>query len=421
MILLILIVSTILSFTSAHCYDTLHFYRATPLFQKPRFERSWLTSFDVTFRGGVGTSGLNKDRDKVPLCDIFGTHNMKDLGAGVPRPDNDVNNPLDMILTDLEMLPGRDNFATLSIDGDFALFELYIHLVHNFCYGFFIEGHIPIRSIRVSKQPFTDLTPDDEIEPNKNSQTWQRFLQDFNAILKRYDLSRDKFDETGAGDTTVLFGWTHNYQETETLDFVDITLAAGFIAPTGKKQNIDNIFALPFGYDKHWGIPIQARLAIGLYDWLTFGTYASGIFFTNNSTKKRIKTAQNQSGIIKLAKASVTIDKGSLFHAGGYIEADHCVRGLSFLIGYSFASGQNETYCPREPDKFNPTIINSDEMLQGWSMHTIHLFAGYDFANERSWCAPRIGLYYDHIVRGKRVFKTNMIGANIGIEALWKF
>ena len=132
---------------ATYAYDTLHFYRATPFFQKPRFERNWLSSLDINIRAGINGTAFDKEQHKVPLFDIYGTHNMKDLGAGVPRPNDEVNNPLDIILTDLEMLAGRDNFATFSIDGEIRVIEAYFHFIHNFYCGFFGEIHLPVRSI----------------------------------------------------------------------------------------------------------------------------------------------------------------------------------------------------------------------------------------------------------------------------------
>lgn len=398
-------------------YDNPHFYRASNLFPEPRLERNWLTSFELYVSGGSTRKGRNFDHDTVPALDIFGTHNMHELGVNVPN--KDLNNPLDLILNQLALLPARENFATFSIAGRFNIIEGNISFTQNINRGFFIQFHLPVRKLQIKNITFNDLSPTDTICPNINTPEWQRFLQFFDTILERHTLNKDPFKKTGVGDLTSWLGWTHNYQETELLDYIDINLMAGFLAPTGKKRDENSIFALPLGYNGHWAIPIIGGLSIGVYEWLTFGGYINAIFFANKTHIMRLKTGPRQSGLIKLAKGKIITDKGSVWHAGFYAKADHFVRGLSCTFGYSFAAKNRDTLTPDQPNLFDPAIINSDEMLKGWKMHTVHFFVEYDFTQEDSKMGHRFGIFYNRQIGGKRIFQTNPAGGSFGFEILW--
>ncbi len=134
-----------------------------------------------------------------------------------------------------------------------------------------------------------------------------------------------------------------------------------------------------------------------------------------------MKTAQHQSGLIKLAKGEAKVDKGSIWTAGVFLKADHIVRGFSFLFGYTFVNKNKDQLCPCKTDKFCPPIVNSDEMLEGFKMHTVHLWFEYDFTKEDAHIGPRVALFYNHQVGGKRIFKTNMVGGSFGLDIAWDF
>jgi len=403
--------------STIYTFDNVHFYRASYLFSEPRLQRKLLTSFDITISGGSTDKSRNPNHDIVPLLDIFGLHSMHELGVNVPN--KNLTDPRDITLTQLALTPARNNFATFSINGTFSIFEANFSYIQNTYQGIFVQAYLPVRKLQIKNIVFNDLSPTNIIFSNKNTPIWQAFLRQFDSILQKYELSREAIDRTGVGDLTLFVGWTHNYQETKIIDFIDASLRLGLLFPTGKTRDEDKVFSLPLGYNGHWGIPFVTDLSFGLYDWLTFGAHLQTMFFADRTRNIRMKTGPQQSGLIKLAKGLVEIDKGTIWNAGGYIKADHFVYGLSITLGYSFASQNRDQLCPCKPDIFNPSIVNTDEMLKGWKMHTINLFIEYDFTKENSKLGPRIGLLYNAQVGGKRTFKTNIFGGNFGLDIAW--
>lgn len=416
--------------TPLHAIDNAHFYRATNLFLESRIERDYLTTFDITIGDGHTRKGRNQFGNTVPLLDTFGLYNMHDLGVGVPG--KDINNPNDLILIQLARTPGRGlpntcigcpitpQFAFFSVSGEFNILEANLFYLQNFECGFFTEVHLPVRRIKIDHICFKDISPTDEICPNEMTPIWQAFKTQFDAILRNYDLCAGPVRETGVGDLSILAGWTRNNQETCVLDFIDTTFQFGILAPTGKQRNENQVFSIPLGYNGHVAFPFSIDFALGLYEWLTLGLHFDAMVFLSKTKEIRLKTAPDQSGLIKLAKGRAKIDRGTLWTAGLYAKADHVCRGFSWIVGYSFAKQDKDTITPCCPC-FDICIANSDETLRGFTMHTVHLWAEYDFTQDDACAGARVAFFYNAQVGGKRIFETNMIGGALGLDFTWGF
>jgi len=399
--------------------DNPHFYRATNMFLEPRLEHDYLTTFAATLGGGSTPQGRSAHNTIVPLFDIYGIQSVQELNANTIF--QDPNNPFDQLLTQLRLLPTRPGFAMLSIGGHFNILESNLSLAQNISKGLFFFFHLPVRQLKIKDITFTDLSPDDTIFPNKNTPQWQEVFQELCPLLSHYGISISPTTSTGVGDLSSWLGWTHNYQETNILDFIDFTFMAGFLAPTGKQRNEDKLFSLPTGYNGHWGFPLCGAASVGFYEWVTIGGYLNTLFFLNKDRTMRIKTDTAQSGIIKLACARVSDHRGPLINTGFYFKADHVGHGVSVTAAYSFASQQKSHLHLRlhNSSELDCSVINSDQMLAGWNMHTLNFLAEYDFAREDSTVGNRIGLFYNLQVAGSRVFNTNVVGGTYGIDISW--
>jgi len=413
---LLLLLLLLLRHNVISAFDNAHFYRAAFFNGEPRFEKKCLTSFDFWFSGGSTCQGIRCDRQKTCLLDLYGTHNMRLLGKNVPG--KDLSKETDIILEMLTSIPSRNNFGQLSFRGNFSISELNFLYTQNITRGFFAQAHIPYRKLRISCIQFCDLSPTDDKCPNINNQYWKAFLNLFDDILQAYHLNIKDFCGRGLGDFTFLVGWTKNYENTTEIDFIDATVKTGILAPTGNKKNENKVFSLPLGYDGHIGFPISFDSALGLYDWLTIGAHIDFIYFLNKSKNIRVKTDKDQSGLIKLTKECVCVEKGAVWNAGIYTKADHVIGGFSLILGYTFSAKQRDHLSIYQNCNscIDCAIINSDETLKQWHMHTVHFIAEYDFSQENRKFGPRIGFFYNRCAGGRRVLKTSTGGATLGFE-----
>lgn len=399
--------------------DNAHFYRAPFFFGEPRFEKKGLSSFDFAIAGGSTDKARNSDGQTTCLLNIYGLHNMHKLGSNVPYKDK--NNPADLTLILLSRITGRNNFGQLLFKGKFSTVEAPLMFTQNFKCGFFVQFYVPIRKLGLCNICSEDQSPTDDVCPNRNTFEWQAFLNFFDTILQNYYLTIKNYKKTDAGDTTLLAGWTCNYEETEVLDFLDLTIKGGLLVPTGREKNENEPFDIPSGYNGHVGFPLRVDGALGSYDWLTIGGHLGMLLFGAKTKDIRMKTDTRQNGFIKLAHGRARIDKGTIWEAGAYVKADHAARGLSLVIGYTFMNKYDDKITPCNTTIFDTATVNSDELFKGWNMHTVHFIAEYDFTKENKCLGPRVGIFYNLQVGGKRVFKTSMAGGMFGLDIAYSF
>ena len=155
-----------------------------------------------------------------------------------------------------------------------------------------------------------------------------------------------------------------------------------------------------------------------MYEWITIGAALNSLFFFKNNTIMHVKTSPKQSNLINLTQAEVSVKKGPVWDAGLFLKADHFMYGLSFTAAYSCAGEQKTVLTPITP-MFDTNVINSNQTLHNWYMHTLHFVAEYDFAKHDSRVGPRIGFFYNYQLGGIRVFKTNISGGSFGIDIGW--
>ena len=403
--------------------DNPHFWRATnflPEFYEPRFAKDWLTSFDFALGFGSSHKGRNAHGQEVPLLDIYGISNMQALGINVPG--KDLSKPGDVVMTQLALLPANDGFAHFSYGGKFKIIEANLSFSQNISCGFFVQAHLPIRRLEITDIKQIDLSPIScDNGPNINTPAWQSFLALFPTILQQYGLSINPIKHTGIGDLSILGGWTNNYEETQEIDYFDTTIRIGVLFPTGRKKKVDEAFDIANGYDGHFAVPVSLDFAVGWYDWFTLGAHFGAMPFFKKKQELRLKTDCMQSGFIKLAKGKADLRPGTIWEANAYALADHVVCGLSILLGYSFANKNNDHVLPFDLNIFDTTLVNTDDEFMGWRMHTINILADWDFATYDHPWYPHVGGFYNIVVGGKRIFNTNMIGFEFGLNIACDF
>ena len=415
---LVLLVST-----SASCMDNFHFYRP-PFFGitygEPRLIEPLLTSLDFAFGGG----STRKSRgccchDSTRLLNLRGPFNMHLLGSNVPGKDR--SSQEDIALIELARTVGRDTFGYIEYCGKFKIFETQILFTQNFRHGLFMQIGLPVRHMALSDVCFTDLTPQTCPCPDIDTRTWQTFLALYDQILERYNLCAGGFKKTNVGDLSWLIGWGCNYQNMRVLDYVDLDFKLGMVFPTGKKQDINSAFDIPSGYNGHLGFGGSFDLAIGVYNWLTFGGYGGAIAFTDKTKEIRMKTDIRQNGSIKLATGCATVEKGTIWYTGAFGKLDHIASGFSLLAGYTYCAQQKDMLSPANTHYFDPTAANCDSTLEGWDMHTLQLLADYDCAREGHRFSPRVGVFANITMGGEHIFRTNMTGGTFGFDISYEF
>lgn len=167
------------------------------------------------------------------------------------------------------------------------------------------------------------------------------------------------------GPIALSCGITQNINSCESLDFIDWSVESGIILPCSKE----------FG-NHGAGFPAKGTICLGIFDWLTIGLEGDLIFFGSpgSSLQKNI---------------------------GGYLKADHFIRGFSALLGYSHST-QSFTY------------RIWDYPLKSWNMDTLHLAFSFDAATECLPALPEIEFFYERVLSGEHITKRSLVGFRIG-------
>lgn len=400
--------------------DNFHFYRAPFFFGEPRLLEPKLVSFDCIIGAGSACKSYAQScQDKSSLLNLYGPQNMLKLGSNIPCKNYKRIEDVELIM--LDRMTGSNCFGYFQYGGKFSLTEVHLMATINGKHGLFAQIDLPVRFMTLNNLCYKDLSIQDCACPNAQSIIWKTFLKIQNQIYNRYDLCVGGFTKRGLGDMSVQLGWGYNYQETRVLDFIDITGKVGMLLPTGKKRNIDSAFDLPLGYDGHWGFGGSGDFAIGIYDWFTLGGHIGAIAFLDHTQVIRMKTDVHQNGFITLAKGCAHVEMGPIWHAGIFTKADHIAGGLSLLAGYSYIQKYRDMVQPQKTSFFSPMAANSDSLLCGWNMQTVHLMIDYDGAQQGKQISPRIGLFANIIVKGEHIFITNMYGGSLGIDISYQF
>ncbi len=427
------------------------FYRTSPYPFKltdVRFERSWLSTVNVSVMGGSTKKGYqsstaigngsaaanaaaiaaDSDHDldgnghnKTNVLNIYGWQNFQFLGANI------ANNPGTVLynatLANLDQLPTNGNFGYVQTNGKFNYIEGDIYLAQNLTKGFFLDMNIPIVKLDVDDVAFVDQSPGTGM-PNINNADWQFLMVPANltATLAQYGLTAADYSKSGVGDIVINGGWTMNKEDVcDSIDFLDVTLKVGVNIPSGFKQDTAQAYSIAAGYNKHVGIPVSFDAAIGFYEWVTLGAHVGGTFFVNKTQTLRMQTSAAQNGWIKLGLGDAKSDMGNIFEAGAFLRADHVIKGFSLGFGYLFGRQSKTTLTPVDLVKFPSVVVNADSMLGGWHSHAISVEADYDFAKEGRRFNPNIGIFYSQPVAGKRVFRTMTGGGYVGVNVAWDF
>lgn len=251
------------------------------------------------------------------------------------------------------------------IKGAFEIFQLDINLYQNIYKGFFCHFHLPFSQINLT---------------HINS-----------------------YKTHGLSDSTLFLGWAINYENTEYIDYIDFNIKTGVLFPTGEKTKRKPL-SIPLGYNGHWGVPLSINASLGMYNWLTLGTYLDAVFLTKN---KELLHNSEQTFICKK-----NVCPGNVYRAGAYFKADRCVNGASFIIGVDHEHHTKSDISRR--------LLLHNPHLREWNRTQIHLLFEYDFASEEQ-NMPRIGICYNKNLKGKNILATNIFDGYIGFDLNWLY
>ena len=411
----------ILFFISQNTWSYCHefFYKNTSPSHEPRFDRDFLHSIDVSFYAGGTHESKNKNRETVSILNMYGIQDLyyTFLNYNESPTCPDFTDAQRAIIDNFLTLAAQDStkkIGKMSYEGRFRYCATDITIIQNLINGFFLECIIPFS--RVSIRDITSTH-----QSSTNNADWETFYNQLNTLLAFYNTSLNTYHHSLLGDITVLGGWTKNTETSELFDFFDTSVRLGVVIPTSKQKDTTSAFAIAPGYNGHVGIPIIATTAWGLYDWLTIGGHVKGVRFLKNNTFNRVHTHNEEAGYLTLQRTSNRESLGSIWNIGTFLKADHILRGLSLQCNYNYTVQEKTKLEPFDTSLFSSTLINTDEMLQKWSMHELQYSLEYDFAQDGQQFNPHLKLFYSQTIKGSRCYLNKSGGFSAGLYIIVNF
>jgi hypothetical protein len=418
-----LFVALLLTPMAAFGLNTKFNHRAGNSIHETRYERNCLSTLKLEVMGGRATQAYDSNKNTVNLLDLYGLNKVGALGQGeIGNPGSSLYN---FDLANLITLGGAAVPGGLGLKyaGKLTHFEANLYWAQNFCDGWFVEFNLPVKKIEVKDVVATDGTTTAGLASLAAGGTvvWERVKANLTETLTAYNLSDAATSKSGIGDIWLGAGWTYNNDEIENLDFLDTTIRFGLSVPSSSKRDENKAFEIALGHDNHTALGASFDLALGFYDWVTFGAHVGGLFFFKKTQELRMHTATGQNGFFKLQKGNAERDMGNMWDAGAFLKADHIFKGVSLAFGYNYVDKGDDTLTPENLTRFSSAAANEDPMLEGWSSHNITVALEYDMAEEGRKFNPNFSVFYSRPLKGKYIYKTDVGGGSVGVNVTWDY
>jgi hypothetical protein len=288
--------------------------------------------------------------------------------------------------------------------------------------GFFrdtwsISAYLPLYSMALKNVCWVDQTKNVSDEDERVHE----FLTDdfFNNVKELgCGLELCDWERTGIGDLTILLEWFRDFpQAKEMLKNVRVNWRAGLSLPTGLRQDVDKLFALPFGNDGAFALPFGVGLDFDFVFHMRAGFDVQLTHIFGNTRHRRIKTSECQTDLLLLEKMEVYKDFGLTQQFNLYAQI-YRVKGCSFLVGYQFLKHGKDAIALCPGADFSAVVANSAEYLQEWTLHQIIVRADYELGSlfQEPSVYPRFSFFAQMPFNGKRVAATTNVGLTIALD-----
>ncbi|MBM3894765.1 hypothetical protein FJ366_04185 [Candidatus Dependentiae bacterium] len=271
---------------------------------------------------------------------------------------------------------------------------------------FSIAAYLPIKSCSVDDVDWKDLSNPYVLGGEERINGFTSRLKEFAMKVGKLDLHR--WSKVGQGDLTIMLDWNHGFKQE--LDFIKrIRLEAGFgvVIPTARSvdSDVNHVFAIPFGTDTSWGIPVKGCLEMGVHDRVSVGVGVDMLWLSDITKTRRLKTDPAQTDCLLLSKGRVRMQHARTWRFSLFSSIDLPVDGLSVSALYHFSKTGDHTLIPEDND-FNNSVVNSSESIKESSTHDIVFKGSFASENKGGFTAPSFSGFVKVPVGGMRSIKA---------------
>lgn len=382
-----------LSTNQIFCTLSVSQYAPDSFFQKPYFNEKLFANISTIFSGGNASQAFNNQSYKVPFLQQFGNEDF-------------LNKFIDPSLSRHDI----SSMGNGQLTGDFEYRQLIVSCYKNIFHDVFIEAATVVQDLTVNSIS-ADFAPAEM--PLTDEQI--NYLNQLQAILPA------SINRSGMFTTACYIGYNKTFYHFTHLDFVDFLFKVGIASPESMYENNSSILQFPFNENLNFGYPIIGAISIGLLDWMTLGCNGTVEPFQPATKNIRINNTSSENQLLIPETTMAIINRGPLFSASAYLEADHIISGVSGTVGYAYTKNLAYHIQPLNQEKFPMTQANESTLFDAWSLGSFYFEFDVDFATESQPSAPIIAVFCAIPVAGELCPKTNLLGGSCNFQISYIF
>lgn len=416
---------------------------------------NWVSTLNVRYSSADAREGFDKNSERASALDILGHTDVVRLGFGLRDLVNTKittfgNWKLGYVPEDLPLPapvppPGILDIRAenpVKLTGRVAGQEVALSLVQNLFSGFFLQAHLPFRSLTVDKISYEIIGPQNF--PAGGSV--KNFMDNELPVIMREQGMESLFSsykKQGLSEAVLGLGWQgFNDKGFGVINDATGRVFVGAIIPGAGKKDQAYATGLPLGYDGFFGVHTRIELEVGLHKYFGLGAASSvSIFFTETRNERVMSDyGKKQQGLLAFEVARVGVDQGPVWDAAAYAKMHKVFYGLNVTIGYSFSRQEDTRFAVKDdtylaaiaarysqqiPPRFlnQNDIANNDQRLRAWERQALYFIIGYDFGLHPTPppIAPAIFFEYGYPLDGRRIVSSKYLGGSASLQLKFGF
>ncbi|RTL04306.1 hypothetical protein EKK58_10885 [Candidatus Dependentiae bacterium] len=305
------------------------------------------------------------------------------------------------------------------INGNYQLtygmvYGAHIPISHGWSIICFIpQYHAKIDHITIQDFTLTQTAQDQRVKELLTNQ--------LSSVLKTYGngLTIDSWSKTGIGDFSFYLAWDQHFpQQKPLLQNVLLNVRSGIHIPTAQSISKEYLLSHSFGNEGAWALPFGGQLKLDLGDYLSIGLDVELTYIVNQTVKRRVKTATEQTELFLLYKTKTHVDFGMNQHCSLFAQVHSKKYGLKTTLAYQYFKHGDDTLsgCSLTTDN---QIINTARSLHDSTAHHIISNTELDIAQtcDAHWnFEPKVHFFAKIPFNGKNILLNTFIGGGVSIN-----
>lgn len=293
---------------------------------------------------------------------------------------------------------------------------LRIHMPHDLVLGVYA----PFYNIKLHDITWTNLTRDVTFGDYLVRDLITNNLEKNVAELGYGLLCEQPWHRTGFGDLVVLLHWIKDFpQPKPVLNNVLLNIRLGGSFPTGKYATLQDVMAIPFGYDGAFGLAFGGNVELTWKKYFIGAIDADFRYFFPSTHTRRIQTDPTQNDLLMLATSCSRFDQGFVERINLYGGIRGLVSGFNIDLGYQYwmqATSSITLYDDAITQFYVSEYANTAQKLQEWSLHQFWIVANYTYQPKVfPGIAPTFSFIWNKNFKGRQAILTHQAGFSVSL------